>query len=179
MTIETMQTLSVIFFIAAAVMLLLAVAVFFLMRIPAVIGDMTGTTARKEIEEIRRKNEEPIGKGRNLSVSNRNRGIITDRISASGRLLKRNEEAFAVGTSKLSTVDLVEAAENSMAMPSAVNLEGNETALLANQEVDVNGSAETTILSENLPKKDTCEVTNEEFSVDVEMQHLSSSEIIE
>lgn len=57
MTIELLQTLSYIAYIAAAVLLLTAVALFFLLDIPTAVGQLTGSTAKKAIAEKRKKNE--------------------------------------------------------------------------------------------------------------------------
>ena len=49
MSIETLQTASTISYIAAGILLLVAVALFFLLDIKKVIGDLTGITAKRAI----------------------------------------------------------------------------------------------------------------------------------
>lgn len=60
---ETLSTLSIISFAAAGVFLVLAIFLWFFMKIPSVIGYFSGKTARKSIEKMRESNEKsgPIG----------------------------------------------------------------------------------------------------------------------
>ena len=56
----TYESYRMIFYIgsgAAALMLLISVILFFAFRIPSVIGDLTGSTAKKEIQNIREQNK--------------------------------------------------------------------------------------------------------------------------
>ena len=57
MSVELLQTLSLTSYIIAGVLLLMSVALFFLLDIRKVIGDVTGSTARKAINSIREQNE--------------------------------------------------------------------------------------------------------------------------
>ena len=52
MTVETLQMLSTVAYVLAGVFLLAAIAIFFLLDIRSVIGDVTGATARKAIRHI-------------------------------------------------------------------------------------------------------------------------------
>lgn len=54
---QTLQTLSVISFAVAGVCLALAIFFGFLFKIPGVIGDLSGRTARKSIAKLRAANE--------------------------------------------------------------------------------------------------------------------------
>lgn len=49
MTVETLQMLSTVAYVLAGIFLLAAIAIFFLLDIRSVIGDVTGATARKAI----------------------------------------------------------------------------------------------------------------------------------
>ena len=89
--------------IAAGVMLIVSVLLFFLLHIPAVIGDLSGRTARKAIEDIRNQNEQSGVKTYKSSAVNRSRGKITDKISPSGRLQRRNTSQL---TGAMSTAEL-------------------------------------------------------------------------
>lgn len=60
---EFLSTLSVISFAAGAVFFLIALFLFFLFKIPLVIGDLSGRTAKKTIAKIRAANEKSAGKG--------------------------------------------------------------------------------------------------------------------
>ena len=52
MTVETLQMLSTVAYVLAGIFLLAAIAIFFLLDIRSVIGDVTGATARKAIRDI-------------------------------------------------------------------------------------------------------------------------------
>lgn len=154
MTVDLLQTISLVSYILSAVLLLVSAALFFLLAVPKLFGDVTGSTARKAIENIRRQNESDGDKAYKPSVVNASRGKLTDKISPSGKL----ERALAggdinVGTQKLTTIDLSPAV--------------NETTVLNNSAA---ASAETSVLSSQ---------SNCGFSVDYEIQFIESSEFIE
>lgn len=54
---DTLYIISTIAFVLAIVMLIVAIALFVGFRIPRVIGDLSGRTARKTIAGMRKKNE--------------------------------------------------------------------------------------------------------------------------
>ena len=123
---------------ASLIMLAVSIALFFVFKIPKVIGDLTGRTARKAIEDIRRQNEESGDKTYKSSAVNLQRGKLTDKITKSGRLQKREDSPFGTGviTEQLSG--------NHAAMPT------NETTVLtANETTVLYESNETTVLSAN------------------------------
>ena len=137
MTVELLQTLSMSAFIAAAVFFLLAVAMFFLFNIPKVVGEVTGSTARKAIEEIREQNEKTGNKAYRPSAVNAERGKVTEKITPSGKLEHKGKSTrLGMGTAKLSKKDSAPVAEMPANIPG-----GNETTVL-----DAAGS-ETTVLA--------------------------------
>lgn len=75
---ETLSIISLVSFIIAGVCLVLAVFFWFNFRIPKVIGDLTGRTARKSIAKMRASNEESGNKSFRPSATNVNRGKLTD-----------------------------------------------------------------------------------------------------
>lgn len=75
---ETLSIISLVSFIIAGVCLVLAVFFWFNFRIPRVIGDLTGRTARKSIAKMRASNEESGNKSFHQSAANVNRGKLTD-----------------------------------------------------------------------------------------------------
>ena len=157
MSIETLQMASTISYIAAGILLLVAVALFFLLDIKKVIGDLTGITAKRAIENIRQQNEQTGEKNYKSSSVNIARGKLTDKISQSGKLIK-NTGGIGISpqTEKFSTTEL--------------NPDNGQTAILNDS------GSETTVLS-NAANETT--VLNKEFSVEVEMGFAESSEIIE
>ena len=83
---ETLSVISLISFLTAGVFAVLAVTLWFVFRIPTVVGELSGRTARKSIERMRKRNEEAgknsrgpgAGNGGNSSVSMRQAGKNSD-----------------------------------------------------------------------------------------------------
>lgn len=99
--------------IACGVFFVIAAILFFVFKIPKVISDLTGRTARKAIENIRMHNEQTGDKTYQSSAVNLERGKLTDKISQSGRLVPRDATPFGTGviTEKISTMELDPAGE--------------------------------------------------------------------
>lgn len=74
---ETLSTLSTISFTVAVVFFLLSVFLCFLFKIPTVISDLTGRTARKSIAKMRSANEKTGAKPYRESRINAERGKLT------------------------------------------------------------------------------------------------------
>ena len=85
---ETLSTLSIISFVVAGISLVLAVFFWFFFKIPTVIGDLSGRTARKSIARMRAANEKTGNKSYKESKTNAARGKLTDTIKDSGKLKK-------------------------------------------------------------------------------------------
>lgn len=173
MTVETLQMLSTVAYVLAGVFLLAAIAIFFLLDIRSVIGDVTGATARKAIRDIRAQNEASGNKAYKPSPVNAARGKLTAKISPSGRLEPQMAGmGGSPGTEKLSTTELTAAAEEATTVltePAA------ETTVLQQTEAGA-----TTVLSE--AEREPAAPKPEEqskFRTDVEMGFSASSEIIE
>ena len=134
MTIEFLQYISIGSYIAAAVLLAAAVVLFFVLNIPAVIGDLTGRTARKAIEDIRNRNETQTEK---KDVHNKKDN-------------KRQNSAYSFKTQKISTMQL--ASENQAAGngETVVLDEGGATTVLneAGATTVLNEAGATTVLNE-------------------------------
>ena len=98
--------------VACGLLFVISAVLFFALRIPKVVSDLTGRTARKAIENIRLQNEQSGDKTYQSSAVNLERGKLTDKISQSGRLVPRDETPFGTGviTEKIGTQQLVEAA---------------------------------------------------------------------
>lgn len=122
--------------ILAGVMLVATVILFFVYKIPTVIGDLTGANARKAIENIRNQNENSGDKLYKTSPVNRERGKLTDKISPSGSLMKDPSGHFAgaMATEKISTQEFPP--EETTVLDAT-----NETTVLDNV-----GAGETTVL---------------------------------
>ena len=62
MSVELLQTLSLIAYILAGLFFLVALGLFFYLKVPALWGEVTGRTARKAIRAMKWNNEEPSPK---------------------------------------------------------------------------------------------------------------------
>ncbi|MBE6640908.1 MAG: hypothetical protein E7619_04905 [Ruminococcaceae bacterium] len=170
--------------ILSAIMFAVTVFVFFFLKIPTVIGDLTGANARKAIEEIRNHNERTGHKTHHTSAVNRERGKLTEKISQSGRLIKDHSDSLhgAMGTEKIGTDNLAAA--------------GSETTLLEGSETTLLGGSETTLLSDNSDSDgETTKLSAHEpapaveaaplsdaaaaFTVEYEITYIHTSEFIE
>lgn len=182
MSVELLKNLSLISFIVAGAFVAASVAIFFLLDIRKVIGDVTGSTARKAINNIRRQNESTGNKAYKSSPVNIARGKTTDEITPSGKTRESNSGmGVSVGTEKFDTAKLAMQAQET-----AVLSTSSETTVLDNQ------SGATTVLDQNMPGAETTVLSdlnnqtlpeNAEhptgFSKDIEMGFSDSTETIE
>lgn len=93
---ETLSTLSIISFAVAGVSFVLAVFFWFFFKIPTVIGDLSGRTARKSIAKIRAANEKTGVKTYKESKTNAARGKLTGNIPDSAKLTNQETRANPV-----------------------------------------------------------------------------------
>ena len=150
-------------------MLAITVILFFVYKIPTVIGDLTGANARKAIENIRNQNENSGDKLYKTSQVNRERGKLTDKISPSGSLMRDPSGVLgggAMATEKISTQELPQVDETTV-------LESNETTVLGSNETTVlngGGAGETTVL--------VAEETPAVFQIEYEITFIHTDEVI-
>ena len=137
MTYETYRIIFIAGAVACGVMLAVSVLLFFLLKVPHLIGDLSGSTARKTIRGIREKNASTGDKVFRSSPVNAARGRLTDRMTLSGRIIQRSPTPYGPGavTSKISTQELLQEQQAADA-----------TTLLAENQMPQEG--ETTLLSE-------------------------------
>lgn len=154
--------------IACGVFFAIAVVLFFTLRIPKVISDLTGRTARKAIENIRMQNEQSGDKTYQSSAVNLERGKLTDKISQSGRLVPRSSTPFGTGviTEKISTQQLDTAGETEVLGG------GGETAVL-----DQNFAGETSLLSQDMAGA-ALEFSAQAFTIEYEITYIHTNEVI-
>lgn len=136
MTYETYRIIFIAGAVACGVMLAVSVLLFFLLKVPHLIGDLSGSTARKAIRGIREKNASTGDKVFRSSPVNAARGRLTDRMTPSGRIIQRSPTPYGPGaiTSKISTQELLQ------------EQAADATTLLAENQMPQEG--ETTLLSE-------------------------------
>ena len=124
MTVDTLNSLSLTAFFTSGVVFLIAVALFFLMDIPKVVGELSGSTAKKSIQKIQEHNASNTG---NLVHSPKPNSHVT-KPSKTGRV--------GVGTEKFPT--------------SALASQNSETTVLVNNETTIlTNNSETTLLVNN------------------------------
>jgi len=75
---DILSIASYVAFALAALCLVLAIYFWFMHRIPSVIGDLSGKTARKSIEKMRESNEKSGNKNYKPSYINSQRGKVTE-----------------------------------------------------------------------------------------------------
>lgn len=155
--------------ILTGIMFVVSVLVFIFLKIPTVIGDLTGANARKAIENIRSHNESTGDKTYRTSQVNRERGKLTDKITPSGRLIQDPSLALhgAMGTEKIGTqqLDHQEVA--------------SETTVLTGE---LTGGSETTVLTQNDHANETtvlnAQTYNNEFVIEYELTFIHTDEVI-
>lgn len=183
MSVELLQTLSLALYIVAGVLFLVGIALFFLLDVPKLYGDVSGRTAKKAIEAIRQQNESTGNKAYKPSAVNAERGKLTDKITQSGRLQSQTTGLpVSVGTEKLDTSTLMPQPSETTVLAEAANettvLEQpvGETTVLTGT---ISPAGETTILVNNEESSSETVADPAKFTVDVEMFFTGSSEIIE
>jgi len=175
--------------ILAAIFFIISLILFFVLKIPSVIGDLSGATARKAIEDIRNQNESTGEKTYKSSLVNRERGKLTDKISPSGNLIKNPSGGIwgAMSTEKISTQKLSSDAVNETTV-----LGSNETTLLSvGNETTVLGSNETTVLNgsqttlvDNMPAMNETSLLSPDmmpsgiFEIEYEITFIHTTEVI-
>lgn len=87
-----LSTLSLVAFIVAAIALAVAVFLFFFFKIPKVMSDLSGRTARKSIAKIRNSNEKSGDKSYRSSGPNADRVKLTDTIPQTEKGKKQQPE---------------------------------------------------------------------------------------
>ncbi len=212
MTVELLQTLSLVAYIVAGVLFLVAVALFFLLDVPKLYGDISGRTAKKAIEAIRKQNEATGNTSSTLGNAKTAQVKLTDKITKSGRLQSRtsglpvngktekftkapqhsvNETTVLQKTAGETTVLQNSTNETTLLQHSAnettlLQHPANETTLLqqaANETTLLNNANSTAGQTANLgnapavPSVSAVKPAN--FTIDVEMTFIGSTEIIE
>ena len=148
---ETLSTLSFISFLLAGVFFILGVFLWFFFHIPAVIGDLTGRTARKSIAQMRAVNEKTGAKKYRESKTNLARGKLTDSMSDS---TKRKDTKPETGLLVENRAKRLKTEETGLLSEEATGLlvDENETALLGvgEQKREIRGKAEKLTMLEDV-----------------------------
>ena len=159
--------------VLAGLCLAISVILFFRLRIPNVIGDLTGSNARKAIENIRNQNRYNNGNTYKSDPERREQNNLNDSTAQSGSLVKNNND--------LPDVKIVEPKINSESIKARIpqpfeaaapekNV-SNETTVLG-----IDCSAETTVLYRNTVDKGLND--DGSFVIEQEITFISTDEII-
>lgn len=147
MTYDMYRLIFIVGAIACAIMFLVSVILFVALKIPYVIGDLSGRNAKKAIEEIRRQNEISGDKVYKSSAVNLERGKLTDKISASGRIQNQyTSSGFGMRTEKISTMKLEETTNDETTVLGQNQNNMDETTVLTEMSQELLGD-ETTVLN--------------------------------
>lgn len=157
MSIEALQTLSLVAYIIAAGFFLLAVVLFFVFDVKKLYFDISGRTAKKAIEAIREYNENSGNKVFKSSDVNAKRGKITNKITPSGNLTPSTGELpNGIATEKINAYSTA------------------ETTLLTAELPAVAGETTVLCFEDSLNS-----VPTQTFTIDVEIKYLGSTELVE
>lgn len=155
--------------ILCGIMFIISVLVFIFLKIPKVISDLSGASARKAIKNIREQNEASGDKGYKVSAFNEARGKLTDKISQSGNVIQQYQmQMRGIDTSKIGTQDLQ--TEESQSQTTVLNSYG-ETAVLDDfQANNISVMADTTVLGAS--------VDSQSFVVEYDITFIHTNEMI-
>lgn len=149
----TINTVSIVFFVIAAVSLLVAIYAFIRFNIPQVIGELSGRTARKSIAQMRDKNDKTGNKAHRPSPSAIERGTLTDKIEEKSKTSKAEKNAEKNAAKKAdpnATVPLKKGTyDDNATAPLPQNNNSNATVPLSNnsEATELLADDETTVLS--------------------------------
>lgn len=124
MSIDVLQTCLIGFWVAAGIFFLTAVALFFLMDIPKLYGEISGRTARKAIEQIRKHNAEALTG--DIASSHTGSGVRTEKFSTATLAPETVAGATTVlaeagATTMLTEPEHLQSAENDRQPPEAMD----------------------------------------------------------
>lgn len=158
MSVEFLRNLSLGSYVAAIVFGVVSITLFFVLRIPAVIGDLTGITARKAIEDIRMQNAGAYQPRRKSTRSERGKRKAESR-AENVQSIQRAGETEDLSASNLAAY----ARERSIS---------EETTLLSQ-------AGETTVLTGETTPLSSLEEASPAFHVDVDFGFTASAETID
>lgn len=124
MSIDVLQACSIGFWVAAGIFFLTAVALFFLMDIPKLYGEISGRTARKAIEQIRKHNAEALTG--DIAGAHTGSGVRTEKFSTATLAPETVAGATTVlaeagATTMLTEPEHLQSAENDRQPPEAMD----------------------------------------------------------
>ena len=169
MSIDVLQACSIGFWVAAGIFFLTAVALFFLMDISKLYGEISGRTARKAIEQIRKHNAEALT-GDIAGVHTGN-GVRTEKLSTATLAPETAAGATTVLAEAGATTVLAEAGTTT------VLAEAGTTTVLA--EAGVATMLTEPERSQTVENRRQSLTDRDEFVLEQELSYAESAEIIE
>lgn len=133
-TAEILSLISTISFVVAAISFVLAIFFWFYFKIPSVIGDLSGRTAKKSIARMRASNERAGGQGYKPSAANASRGKLTDTMQHSKKLVGDSQKKPAAGPKSKTVADDLMPETGLLATNKAAAVVGDQTELLDGSE---------------------------------------------
>lgn len=137
---ETLQLLSIISFAIAVACLVLAIFLWFFFKIPNIIGDLSGRTARKSIAKMRAANEKTGSKSYRESKANAERGKLTETIP-----VMQTDTTSTLDNNRLETGLLNENRTERIESKATDMLKSETTGLLVNDKAMPNVSVQNSI----------------------------------
>ena len=154
MTYEIYRYVFIVGAILSLVMLVVTGILFFTLKIPRVIGYLSGSDARKAIKRIQAQSEGGSSVSYTSGIGRTGRSKLTDKISNSGTLHRRSHTGRVGGvrTEKIDTDILVQQAQQSQsAYAAGLEYSGGGTDVLGQEPEEYGGyettAPETTVLS--------------------------------
>lgn len=131
---DTLMTISIVAFVAAGVFAVLAIILLLVFKIPSVIGDLSGATARKSIENMRRNNEQSGRRNYKLSEKRPNRVKLTETMEGVNKKAREDMEETGLLNENVT-----------------MNYSSEETALLVEDKTEPLVLEETMLLEDDSP----------------------------
>ena len=134
---ETFNLISIISFIVALIFVVLAVVIWFVFKIPSVIGDLSGRTAKKSIENLHKYNDNPASIIYKPSSTNNSRAKLTDTMEQDKKKPDSKETHYETGLLHDNKVEQYEGEETGILLDDEATgmlSDANATELLIDEE---------------------------------------------
>ncbi len=164
---QTLSTLSIISFVIAGVSLAAAILFWFFFKIPAVIGDLSGKTAKKSIAKMRAANEKTGNKSYRSSETNVGRGKLTETMD----FADKGKAAGGRPAPKIHKPTVAAPAETSLLDENKAVYAGAETELLG-------ADADETVLLAETPVQSAARVGGVQLTVVEIVEFIHTNEVI-
>lgn len=137
---ETYNLISIISFIVALIFTILAVVLWFAFKIPSVIGDLSGRTAKKSIENLRKYNDKSASNLYKPSSTSNSRAKLTDTMEQDKKEPDSKEIHYETGLLHDNKVEQYESEETGILIDdeaTGILLDDNATELLIDEETGI------------------------------------------